>query len=125
MSLSVRPTGSRIPDFRRLEERLWYAREKSGLTQQELADRLGISKRSVQNYEAGVGHPKPNRLVLWANATDFDFAWLAGDFYSGDPGDGSEAASTSGVSAPSNRGCIWSPRDESRDWTFSGNCVAA
>jgi transcriptional regulator with XRE-family HTH domain len=85
MSRTVKPTGSRLPDFRSLEERLWYSRERAGLTQQELADQLGISKRSVQNYEAGVGHPRENRLVLWANATDFDYAWLAGDFYDNHP----------------------------------------
>jgi transcriptional regulator with XRE-family HTH domain len=81
MTRNVTPTGSRKPEFRTLEERLWWARETAPMTQQELADHLGISKRTVQNYEAGVGHPAPSRLLLWANACDVDFDWLAGDFY--------------------------------------------
>lgn len=110
MSHTVNPTGSRVPDFRALEERLWYSREKAGMTQQEMADLLGISKRSVQNYESGVGHPKPNRLVLWANACDFDYAWLAGNFYDLDPEQRSEAASTRRVSPRSTRGWMWLAR---------------
>jgi transcriptional regulator with XRE-family HTH domain len=81
MSRNVTPTGSRRPEFRTLEERLWWSRETAPLTQQQLADQLGISRKTVQNYEAGVGYPKPNRLVLWANACDVDADWLAGDFY--------------------------------------------
>lgn len=81
MSRTVRATGSRRPEFRSLEERLWWARETARLTQTQLAAQLGISKRTVQNYEAGVGHPNENRLVLWANACDVDADWLAGDFY--------------------------------------------
>lgn len=85
MSRRVNATGTRTPTFRSLEERLWWARETAPLTQRELADMLGISKRTVQNYEAGVGHPTEQRLLLWANACDVDYRWLAGDFY-GDPG---------------------------------------
>lgn len=81
MSRKVTPTGTRIPSFRALEERLRWARETAPLTQQELADQLGISKRTVQNYEAGVGHPSEARLLLWANASDVNYHWLAGDFY--------------------------------------------
>ncbi len=81
MPQTVKPTGSRRPEFRSLEDRLRWARETAPLTQQELADHLGISRKTVQNYEAGVGHPKANRLILWANACDVDADWLAGDFY--------------------------------------------
>lgn len=81
MAQHIAPTGSRKPDFRLLEDRLVWARETASLTQQQLADRLGISKRTVQNYEAGVGYPKLSRLVLWANACDADFDFMAGGFY--------------------------------------------
>lgn len=81
MSQNVKPTGTRRPEFQTLEERLSWARETTPLTQQELADHLGISRKTVQNYESGVGHPKANRLVLWANACDVDYGWLAGSFY--------------------------------------------
>jgi transcriptional regulator with XRE-family HTH domain len=81
MSRNVKATGSRRPEFRSLEERMWWARETAGLTQTQLGAQLGISKRTVQNYEAGVGHPSEDRLTLWANACDVDYEWLAGDFY--------------------------------------------
>lgn len=81
MSRNVRATGSRRPEFRSLEERMWWARETAGLTQTQLGAQLGIAKRTVQNYEAGVGHPSEDRLTLWANACDVDYEWLAGDFY--------------------------------------------
>lgn len=81
MSRNVKATGARRPDFRSLEERLWWTRESARITQTQLAAQLGISKRTVQNYEAGVGHPSEDRLTLWANACDVDADWLAGDFY--------------------------------------------
>lgn len=81
MSRNVKATGTRRPDFRSFEERLWWARESARITQKQLAAQLGISARTVQNYESGVGHPNEDRLTLWANACDVDFGWLAGDFY--------------------------------------------
>jgi transcriptional regulator with XRE-family HTH domain len=81
MSQRPAPTGTRRPSFETLEERLWWARETAPLTQAALAAHLGVSKRTIQNYEAGVGYPRHDRLLLWANACDVDFRWLAGEFY--------------------------------------------
>jgi transcriptional regulator with XRE-family HTH domain len=38
---------------KRIGERITRARRESGLTQRELAEQLGITTRSVQNYESG------------------------------------------------------------------------
>jgi len=38
---------------KRIGERITRARRESGLTQRDLADQLGITTRSVQNYESG------------------------------------------------------------------------
>lgn len=81
MTHSVEATGTRRPQFDTLAERLWWARETAPLTQAALAMRLGISKRTVQNYESGAQSPSEDRARLWANACDVDFAWLSGDFY--------------------------------------------
>jgi DNA-binding XRE family transcriptional regulator len=40
-------------DLRELGSRIARARAAAGLTQQELGDRLGVTRRSVQGYEAG------------------------------------------------------------------------
>ena len=85
MTRSVAPTGSRTPEFRTLAERLSWARETAPLTQDELAAHLGISTRTVQNYESGETRPPLNRLLLWANACDTDYDWLAGDAYEAGP----------------------------------------
>ena len=42
-----------VDERRRLGARIAQARKERGLTQRELADALGITVRSVQNYEAG------------------------------------------------------------------------
>ena len=43
--------------------RLRQARELSGLTQQELAEKLGVTKSAIGNYENGVSSPKWDVLL--------------------------------------------------------------
>lgn len=43
--------------------RLRQAREQSGLTQQDLAEKLGITKSAIGNYENGVSSPKWDVLL--------------------------------------------------------------
>lgn len=43
-------------------------RKMAGLTQKELADRLGISHISVSNWELAKYEPSPRQLVALANA---------------------------------------------------------
>jgi transcriptional regulator with XRE-family HTH domain len=64
-----------IPAWTRAD-RLRKAREHAGMQQQELADRIGISRNSVGNYEAG--RTAPRRIVLnaWALATGVPMSWL-------------------------------------------------
>jgi transcriptional regulator with XRE-family HTH domain len=38
------------------------AREKLGFLQSELAEAVGVSSRTVQNWEAGVSSPKPHQV---------------------------------------------------------------
>lgn len=85
MSQKVMPTGTRVPTFDTLAERLWWSRETARITQESLAAQLGIHKRTVQNYERGTQAPKLSRLVLWANACDVDAGWLAGNAFGDAP----------------------------------------
>jgi transcriptional regulator with XRE-family HTH domain len=55
--------------------RIARARKESGLTQEELASRVGVTARSIQGYEAGkvVPYRHLNRL---AEITDRELAWF-------------------------------------------------
>jgi transcriptional regulator with XRE-family HTH domain len=46
-----------VPAQREIGSRIAEARRRSGLTQRELAEILGVTTRTVQNYEAGVAVP--------------------------------------------------------------------
>ena len=50
-----------------LSDEIREARSSANLTQQELADRLGVSSRTVQGWEAGTVLPQPrHRRALLA-----------------------------------------------------------
>ncbi len=55
-------------DYAALPARLTAARRRSGLTQLELAERLGMSLSTIQRVEAGRTDPKLLLLVHWAAA---------------------------------------------------------
>lgn len=57
-------------------DRLRKARESAGLSQQELADAIGISRRSVSAYESN-GTTKRPVLLSWALLCHVPMAWLA------------------------------------------------
>lgn len=60
-------------------EKLKQARIQAGLTQTELAEKLGVTGRTLQNYESGNIYPKKRemyeRLAILFQ-TDMDY-WLA------------------------------------------------
>lgn len=60
-----------------ISARLKEARERSGLTQSEMADILHVHERSVQDYESVNKTTVPfDRLDEWATATGVTKAWL-------------------------------------------------
>lgn len=70
------PTGkahkSRLPRPPGLIEQLSAAREAQGISQAELAHRLGYYPVSISTWETGRAKPIYNSLVDWANALGFD-----------------------------------------------------
>jgi DNA-binding XRE family transcriptional regulator len=58
-------------------DKIRKAREHAGLSQQELADRLSVTRTSVVNWERG--HTRPLRLILrlLAAETGVDEQWLS------------------------------------------------
>lgn len=61
-----------------LGDRLRKAREGAGLEQSAIADDLGVSRRSVGNWECGHVVPKRATLLAWALRTGVPVWWLEG-----------------------------------------------
>ena len=55
--------------------RIARARKERGLTQEELAELIGVSPRSIQGYEAGKVVPY-RRLAQLAEVTNRELAWI-------------------------------------------------
>ncbi|MER6492759.1 helix-turn-helix transcriptional regulator [Streptomyces griseorubiginosus] len=51
-----------------LGHRIAELRISAGLTQEDLADRMGVERRTVQRYEAAVTDPRYGDLLLIARA---------------------------------------------------------
>jgi transcriptional regulator with XRE-family HTH domain len=60
----------------RVGQRIKTARKEAKLTQQQLADQVHITARSLQWYESGDRQPPPSVLFLIAQVTDKDIAWF-------------------------------------------------
>jgi transcriptional regulator with XRE-family HTH domain len=59
------------------QRRLSWAREDAALSQEQLAEMLGVSTRTVRNWEGGEWMP-PTAVVAWARACDVEYEWLIG-----------------------------------------------
>lgn len=60
------PTRSHPESARIIRE----ARQAAGLTQQELAEKLGVTMGTVSRYEQGTGFPKTNILFALGDVLD-------------------------------------------------------
>ncbi len=63
-------------EFNTLHTRLRQIRESLGMTQEEFADALNISKPSVARYEAGSRHPGSDLLTVLLNKYGINLNWL-------------------------------------------------
>lgn len=66
-----------IPVFT-IGDRLQKSREEAGITVEQMAERLGVSKSSVSNYERDVTEMRPSKLSEWADVTGVPVWWLLG-----------------------------------------------
>lgn len=64
-----------MPGFT-LQDRLRKAREYAGLDQQQLADRMGVSRGTVGNAEHGKVKVRAITIRAWALACGVDATWL-------------------------------------------------
>lgn len=57
-------------------DRLAGAREAAGLTQEQLAQRLGVRLTTLQNWEDDLAEPRGNRLQMLAGMLNVSLRWL-------------------------------------------------
>lgn len=79
-------------------DRLTKAREWADLTQEEMANQLGIGRRSVVRYEARE-HPPRTVVLAYATATGVPVWWLDGGDIEPDGGLGDNMRHTAGYPA--------------------------
>lgn len=73
--MTQQPTAGYIPQWT-LGDRLRKARIDAGLTQAQLEEHAGISRRSAVNYEQGKTAPGRKELIAWSVATGVPLVWL-------------------------------------------------
>lgn len=57
-------------------DRLAGAREAAGLSQEDLAQRLGVRLTTLQNWEDDLAEPRGNRLQMLAGMLNVSLSWL-------------------------------------------------
>ena len=58
------------------ETRLYELRKKAGLSQEELANLVGVSRQAVQKWEAGTSRPDLDNLTALARYFNVTLDWL-------------------------------------------------
>lgn len=62
-----------------LQEKILYLRKKAGLSQEALAEKLGVSRQAVSKWETGDATPELSKLVLLAKEFNVTTDWLLSD----------------------------------------------
>ena len=64
------------PDKATFGDRLVAAREKSNLSQQDLAERRGVKNSTIKSWENDNSEPRANRLSMLAGLLNVSIPWL-------------------------------------------------
>jgi len=96
-----------IRDMNTLAERLTWAREQKGYTQDALAKKAGVSQSTIGNLESGL-RLTARKILDIANAVDVDPMWLAN-------GQGSPTGS---ASKPESQLSLVASNDPTKDFPF-------
>lgn len=62
-----------------LSDKIHYCRKKEGLSQEALAEKLGVSRQAVSKWETGDAVPEVGKLLLLADAFGVTTDWLLSD----------------------------------------------
>ncbi len=60
----------------KLSEKICYCRKKEGLSQEALAEQIGVSRQAVSKWETGEATPEVGKLSLLAQALHVSVDWL-------------------------------------------------
>lgn len=60
----------------KLNEKIFYCRRKAGLSQEALAEKLGVSRQAVSKWETGDAVPEIGKLLALAKQFDVTTDWL-------------------------------------------------
>lgn len=63
----------------KLNEKIFQCRKRSGLSQEELAERVGVSRQAVSKWELGTALPELDKLKLLAKTFGVSTDWLLDD----------------------------------------------
>lgn len=88
-------TGWYDPDATTFGDRLAGAREQAGMSQIDLAKRLGVKLKTLKGWENDLSEPRANKLSMMAGMLNVSLLWLL----SGE-GHGPEAPSDAGSLSP-------------------------
>ncbi len=68
-----------------LSEKIQTCRKRAGLSQEQLAERLGISRQAVSKWETGEATPELGKLAALCSVLNVSADWLLNDADSGPP----------------------------------------
>ncbi|MBR4344366.1 MAG: helix-turn-helix transcriptional regulator [Lachnospiraceae bacterium] len=63
----------------KLNEKIIYSRKKTGMSQIDLADVLGVSRQTVSKWETGESNPEIGKLPVLSKALNVSIDWLLSD----------------------------------------------
>lgn len=59
-----------------LGEKLAKARKEKNITQEQLADNLGVSRQAISKWESGVTYPETDKLIRMSELFDCSLDYL-------------------------------------------------
>lgn len=63
----------------KLSDKIYHCRKKAGLSQEALAEKIGVSRQAISKWETGEAAPEISKLPLLARTFDVTADWLLDD----------------------------------------------
>ena len=63
----------------KLSDKIWVCRKKAGLSQEALAEKIGVSRQAISKWETGEAAPEITKLPLLARTFQVTADWLLDD----------------------------------------------